>query len=105
MTSILALIFFLPSLALIISGIAVWRGKTSLIHAYHRNNVTDLKNYGVAMGKAILGMGVFGLCGSVVLLFGESLLWIGLGLFVFGIVSMMVVICFIQKKYNGGLFG
>lgn len=100
-----ALVFFIVALALIICGIAIWNGKTNLIHDYHRENVKDLKNYGIAMGKAILGMGSFGLCAAILFLFGENLVWIAAGIFVFGIASMMIVIYFIQKKYNGGMFG
>lgn len=99
-----AIIFYFAALALIICGIAIWNGKTNLIHDYHRGNVTDFKNYGKAMGKAISGMGVFAFISASVSLAREELEALCTGIFVIGIISMMVVIYFIQKKYNGGMF-
>ncbi|MCL2774820.1 MAG: hypothetical protein FWD71_15955 [Oscillospiraceae bacterium] len=99
-----ALIYYPIAIILIICGIAIWNGKTGLIHEYHRKNVTDFKSYGKAMGKAISGMGVFTFLSASLSLLGEKLLWLCIGIFLIGIILMMIIIYFIQKKYNGGMF-
>lgn len=38
-------------------GFLIFRGKTELIHSYHRENVTDMSGYGRAIGKSVIGIG------------------------------------------------
>lgn len=96
--------FYLVGILLLICGIAVWNGKTELIHDYHQKNVTDHKGYGKAMGKAISGSG-FSMCFSAtVSLLGADWLWLSLGVFAVGFTAMLILMFIIQKKYNGSLF-
>ena len=102
---IFAITFYLIGLILLIFGIAIWSGKTGLIHDYHRKNVTDHKNYGKAMGKAVFGMGVSACICATLSFLGEDWIWLSVGTFLIGFVVMFIVAYFIQKKYNGGMFG
>ena len=99
-----AITFYLVGLLLLVLGIAIWNGKTELLHDYHRRNVTDHKNYGKAMGKAVSGMGISACLGATLSFLGEEWLWLSIGVFFVGFMAMFVVAYFIQKKYNGGMF-
>jgi len=100
-----AIIFYVVGLILLIAGIAVWCGKTGLIHEYHRRNVVDFKNYRKAMGKAICGMGLSAFVCASSFLLGTDWIWWGIGAFTLGFTAMFVILYFVQKKYNGGMFG
>ena len=83
-------------------GIAIYRGKTDLIHDYHQTKVTDKTAYGKAFGKAMLVLaaalltsGIIGLLSDPA--FAVAVLFIGL---VIGIACIVAV----QKKYNQGVF-
>ena len=43
---------FVISAIFIVFSILIYRGRTELIHSYHRENVTDRVGYGKAFGKA-----------------------------------------------------
>ena len=73
---------FLIAALLAALGIAVYGGRTELIHRYHQTNVTDKEAYARAFGKALLAVAV---------------LVIGTGIGIGRIAS-------VQKKYNGGMF-
>lgn len=99
-------IFSIVAVALIASGIAVLNGKTDIIHEYHRNSVSDLKGYGKAMGKALIGMGA----GSAVTV-AVAAIWrssiaiiIASVIFAASMLAAFMVIESIEKKYNGGMF-
>ena len=99
-----AITFYACGALLLAAGIAIWFGKTGLIHYYHRQNVTDLKNYGKRMGSAISGMGISACLSATVSLFGERLLNVSIGIFFIGFTAMFIWVWFIQRKYNGGMF-
>ena len=87
-------------------GIAIYKGKTDLIHDYHQTKVTDRAAYGKAFGKAMLVISATMLISGIVGLLGESqavaiasVAVLGGGL-VIGIICIIVV----QKKYNNGIF-
>ncbi len=98
---------FLASALLLAFSIAVYRGKTDLIHAYHQTKVTDRSAYGKALGKALLVVAAAPLFSGVIgLLAGDDnrvvlaaatvlivLLGVGIGLIVA-----------VQHKYNKGIF-
>lgn len=79
-----AIIMFLIAALLAALGIAVYGGRTELIHRYHQTNVTDKEAYARAFGKALLAVA------AAPLLSGTG---IGIGR-----------IASVQKKYNGGMF-
>ena len=87
-------------------GIAIYKGRTDLIHDYHQTKVADRVGYGKAFGKAMLVVAAAPLLSGIVSLFGNSdtvamiavaVLSVGL---IIGIVCMVVV----QKKFNNGIY-
>ena len=101
-----SLIMFAAGAVILGVGIAVFRGRTNLIHDYHQENVKpeDRLRYGRAMGvgllvlaAALLSSGILALClteGSkipLLALFG-------------GIAVSIVLLIRAQRKYNGGIF-
>jgi hypothetical protein len=99
-----AITFYTVGLVILGFGIAIWCGKTGFIHYYHRQNVTDHKNYGKAMGKAISGMGISSCLSATISFLGEEWIGFSIGVFFIGFLAMFVVVYFIQRKYNGGMF-
>ena len=49
-----SIIMFLSAVPMIKISIAIYQGKTDLIHDYHQTKVTDKAAYGKAFGKAML---------------------------------------------------
>ena len=82
----------------------IYKGKTELIHDYHRNNVTDKVGYGKAFGKSLGIMAVGTAASGVVGLWGERLIWLALVVLFAGYLIGSVGIFITQKKYNGGVF-
>ena len=99
-----AIIFYICGAILLAAGIAIWFGKTGLIHYYHRQNVTDHKGYGRSMGVAISGMGISCVLSATIALFGEHLIGISIGVFFIGFSAMFILAWIFQRKYNGGMF-
>ena len=96
------------SMALLFAGIAIaiYKGKTGLIHDYHQRRVRDLEAYGKAFGKAMGVMaGTMALSAGIALL-GEyrGFMWAAVGVLFFGFGVGTVAIILVQKKYNGGVF-
>ena len=101
-----SIIMFLAAVPLIKISIAIYQGKTSLIHDYHQTKVTDKAAYGKAFGKAmfvvsmaLLLSGIIGLLGDseVIAMIAVAVLFIGLFIGIAWIIA-------VQKKYNKGLF-
>jgi len=82
-----AITFYIVGLLLLACGIAVYKGKTGLIHYYHRKNVVDHTGYGKAMGKPLAIMGISGIISATMSFFGE--LWITVGIVIFFLVSFL----------------
>lgn len=84
-------------------SIAIYRGKTNLIHDYHQTGVTDKVGYGKAMGKALLVMTAAMLLSGIVGLFGDSdgIALLAVAVLVVGFVIGLVCIAVVQKKFNG----
>ena len=101
-----SIIMFLAAVPMIKISVAIYQGKTSLIHDYHQAKVTDKAAYGKAFGKAmfvisasLLLSGITGLFGAseVIAMTAVSVLFIGLFIGIAWIVA-------VQKKYNKGVF-
>lgn len=101
-----SIFMFLIAVLLMILSIAIYKGKTNLIHSYHQTKVTDKSAYGKTFGKALfvaamapLLSGMIGLLGDsdVIAMIAVAVLLIGIGI---GIVFIVIV----QKKYNKGIF-
>ena len=101
-----SIIMFLAGGLILGVGIAIYKGKTDLIHDYHQTKVTDKAAYGRAFGKALFVVAAAMLCSGAVGFFGDSeamakiavaVLFIGLSIGIFCIVT-------VQRKYNKGIF-
>lgn len=99
-------IFGIVAVALTASGIAVLNGKTDIIHEYHRKNVSDLKSYGKAIGKTLIGMGAGSAIAVAVTALWRTAIAIIIGSVVFAVTMLaaFMVVEAIEKKYNGGMF-
>ena len=87
-------------------SIAIYKGKTNLIHDYHQTNVTDKKAYGKAFGKAMFVLSGAMLFSGVVALLGETdtVALIAVAVLIAGMSVGFVCIFAVQKKYNNGIF-
>ena len=101
---IYAIIMFVTAVMFGVVAVLIYKGKTDLIHDYHRPKVTDKAGYGKAFGKAMSVIaGAMALSGAISL-FGESAMWIAIAVLVVGLIAGIVAIARVQKKYNGGVF-
>lgn len=101
-----SVILFLAAVPMMKISIAIYRGKTSLIHSYHQTKVTDQAAYGKAFGKAMLILSVTLLLSGILGLFGasETIAMLALAVLVVGLSVGIAWIVAVQIKYNKGLF-
>jgi len=97
---------FLATALLMLLSIAIYKGKTNLIHSYHQTKVADKAAYGKAFGKALfvvamapLLSGIIGLLGSL-----DMIAIIAVAVLIIGIVIGIGFIVAVQIKYNKGIF-
>jgi len=97
---------FLVGAIFVILSIAIYRGKTDLIHDYHRTKVTDNTAYGKAFGKAMLVISAALLLSGIISLLGSSdaVALTAVAVLIAGLAAGFVCIYLVQKKYNKGLF-
>ena len=98
-----SIIMFLVSALFTVLGIAIYKGKTDLIHNYHQTKVTDKSAYGKAFGKAMLLIATVMLLSGIIGLF-EKLLILAVAILIIGFVLGIGCIVAVQKKYNKGVF-
>ncbi len=88
-------------------GLAIYRGKTDLIHDYHQTNIPEekKKKYGKAFSASMFTISVSCFASGLLGLF-ENELSSKLSLFALmgGLTLSIIIIFIVQKKYNGGLF-
>lgn len=94
-----SILMFVISAIFIVFSILIYRGRTELIHSYHRENVTDRVGYGRAFGKALLVSGVIGLLGTQ-----NSTAVAAVAVLIVGLVIGFTALARVQKKWNGGIF-
>ena len=101
-----SIIMFVAAVSMAGVSVAIYRGKTDLIHDYHQNRVTDKAAYGKAFGKAMLVISIALLLSGVIGLLDDSEIMAMLALVVLFLGLMIGIICIIivQKKYNKGIF-
>jgi hypothetical protein len=101
-----SIILFLAAVPMMKISIAIYRGKTSLIHSYHQTKVTDQAAYGKAFGKAMLIISVTLLLSGISGLFGasETIAMLALAVLVVGLSVGIAWIVAVQMKYNKGIF-
>ena len=98
-----SVIMFLAAALFTVLGIAIYKGKTDLIHDYHQTKVTDKSAYGKAFGKAMLLIATVMLLSGIIGLF-EKLLILAVAILIIGFVLGMGCIDKEKKKYNKGVF-
>ncbi len=98
-----SIIMFLVSALFTVLGIAIYKGKTDLIHDYHQTKVTDKSAYGKAFGKAMLLIATVMLLSGIIGLF-EKLPILAVAILIIGFVLCIGCIVAVQKKYNKGVF-
>ena len=98
-----SIIMFLVAALFTVLGIAIYKGKTDLIHDYHQTKVTDKSVYGKAFGKAMLVIAIIMLLSGIIGLF-ENLTILAVAILIIGLVIGIGFIVVVQKKYNKGVF-
>ena len=101
-----SIIMFLAAVPMIKVSIAIYQGKTSLIHDYHQTKVTDKAAYGKAFGKAMFVVSISLLLSGIIGLFGvsEVIAMIAFAVLFIGLFIGIAWIVAVQKKYNKGVF-
>ena len=101
-----SIIMFLAAVPMIKISIAIYRGKTNLIHDYHQTKVTDKAAYGKAFGKAMFVVSISLLLSGIIGLFGASevIAMIAVAVLFIGLFIGIAWIVAVQKKYNKGIF-
>ena len=98
-----SIIMFSVAVLFTVLGIAIYKGKTDLIHDYHQTKVTDKSAYGKAFGKAMLVIATVMLLSGIIGLF-KNLLILAVAILIIGLVVGIGCIVAVQKKYNKGVF-
>lgn len=98
-----SVIMFLVATLFIVLGIAIYKGKTDLIHDYHQTKVADKSAYGKAFGKAMLIIATAMLLSGIIGLF-ENLAMLAIAVLMIGLAIGIGCILAVQRKYNNGLF-
>ena len=101
-----SIIMFLAAVPMIKISIAIYQGKTNLIHDYHQTKVTDKAAYGKAFGKAMLVVSAALLLSGIISLFGSSdvISMIAVAVLLIGLFIGIAWIVAVQRKYNKGVF-
>lgn len=101
-----SIILFLAAIPMIKISIAIYQGKTDLIHDYHRTKVTDKAAYGRAFGRAMMVNSAALLLSGIIGLFGFSdrMATIAVAMLFVGLFIGIAMIIAVQIKYNKGIF-
>ena len=101
-----SIIMFLGAALFSAFSIAIYKGRTDLIHDYHQSKVQDKAAYGRAFGKALFCFVVAMLLSGVVGLFADTKI-IGttaVAILIIGLCIGVICIITVQSKYNKGVF-
>ncbi len=98
-----SIIMFLVAMVFVGMGIAIYRGKTDLIHDYHQTKVTDKASYGKAFGKAMFVIAIALLLSGIIGLF-DNFVILAVVVLIIGLVIGIGCIVAVQRKYNKGVF-
>ena len=101
-----SIIMFLAAVPMIKISIAIYQGKTNLIHDYHQTKVADKAAYGKAFGKAMFVISSSLLLSGIIGLFSvsEVIAMIAVAVLFLGLILGIACIIAVQKKYNNGIF-
>ena len=98
-----SIILFLVAVIFTGMGIAIYRGKTDLIHDYHQTKVTDKSAYGKAFGKAMFVIAIALLLSGIIGLL-DNLTVLAVVVLIIGLCVGFGCIVAVQRKYNKGVF-
>ena len=100
------IIMFIFSVVFLWISITIYKGRTDLIHDYHREKVKDNAAYGRAFGKALSTIGITMIVSGIVAILGEEdkLSIIAVCILIAGLIISTICIVNVQKKYNNGIF-
>lgn len=98
-----SIIMFVVAVIFAGMGIAIYSGKTDLIHDYHQTKVSDKSAYGRAFGKAMFVIATAMLLSGIMGLF-KNLAVTAVAILLIGLVIGIGCIVAVQRKYNNGLF-
>ena len=101
---LLAVILFAAALLFAVMALRISRGKTELIHDYHRTRVTDKAGYGKAFGRALWVIAIAMALAGGIAQAGEKAVWAAIAVLFLGLAVGIAAIFRVQKKYNGGVF-
>ena len=101
-----SVILFLAAIPMMIISIAIYQGKTNLIHDYHQRKVTEKAAYGKAFGKAMIMASTALLLSGIIGLFGDTevIATIAITVLFVGLFIGIAWIIAVQIKYNKGIF-
>lgn len=101
-----SIIMFLAAVPMIKISIAIYKGKTDLIHDYHQTKVTDKAAYGKAFGKAMFVVSAALLLSGIIGLFciSDTMAMIAVAVLFIGLFIGIAWIIAVQIKYNKGVF-
>ena len=85
-------------------AVAIYIGKTNLIHSYHQSKVKDKIAYGKAFGRGMFVTALAPFVSGVIGLFGESASMSAMVVLMVGLGLGIGLICAVQIKYNKGIF-
>ena len=97
-----SIILFLTGALVAGLGLAIYRGKTDLIHSYHQTKVADPAAYGKAFGKAMFVIAAAMVLSGLVGLMDQSMA--AVAVLMVGLVIGIGCIIAVQHKYNNGIF-
>ena len=95
-----SIIMFLTAVLFVVIGVAIYRGKTNLIHDYHQTNVTDKSAYGKSFGKAMFVISTALLLSGIVSLLGDSekITLVAVAVLIVGLIIGFICIFCVQKN-------
>ncbi len=101
-----SVIMFLFGAVFFALGILIYRGKTELIHSYHRTKVSDRAGYGRAFGRAMLLIALSVILSGIIGLFASSraVAAAAVATLIIGLAAGIACIIAVQFKYNKGIF-
>ena len=101
-----SMIMFLTGVLFVGLSIAIYKGKTDLIHDYHQTKVTNKAAYGKAFGKALFVVSAAPLLSGIIGLIGDSdvIAMSAVVVLIIGIIAGIGCIVAVQMKYNKGVF-
>ncbi len=100
---IYSVIMLMMAMIFIGVSLAIYNGKTDLIHDYHQTKVTDKAAYGKAFGKALLVIAIALLLSGIIGLL-KNLVVLAVVVLIAGMCIGIGCIYAVQRKYNKGVF-